>query len=383
MSEQTLPEPSHYQNLLMAHALIMLSYWDADLRCRFANKACERWFGRAAGSLVGVSLRDLQGPEFFAQSEPHVRAVLAGLPQNFEQSTAGPGGVIRHGLVSYVPDIARGVVIGFIAQVTDITTLNQAQAALQRSEEYLRELFRLGCEGILVADSDGRYVDVNDACCSLLGYAREALLGKRFEDLLCSAEWARLPAVRAQMRTGQRHAERWALQHKDGHVLRVDVRARVLPDGRRVGFLRDMTEHERALAAEVAMSQELEQRVLERTAELVRAACDLQSSHAALYASEQRYHTLVERSPEAIVVHRAGRVAYVNPSAIALFGACGSRLNRVPSGTFGSPAGWAASDRKESSYEKCGYFSRYRRRRFAFIRGQCRAAVGQPFNAAG
>jgi diguanylate cyclase (GGDEF)-like protein/PAS domain S-box-containing protein len=42
---------------------------------------------------------------------------------------------------------------------------------------------------------------------------------------------------------------------------------------------------------------------------------------AALQLSEQRFRTLIEWSPEAILVHRAGEIMYVNPSAVALFGA--------------------------------------------------------------
>jgi PAS domain S-box-containing protein len=323
MTEQATPDSSHYQNLLMAHAPTMLSYWGADLYCRFANRAYEDWFGRSAGSIVGKSLRELLGSEFFAQGERHVRGVLAGQEQTFEWVAADPGGDIRHGLVSYVPYVDSGVVVGFIVQVTDITTLKRAQAALQRNEEYLRELCVLACEGVLVARPDGAYVDVNDACCSLLGYAREELLGKRFEDLLCGSELPRLPQARAQLRSGKRHTERWALQRKDGLVVQVEISAGVLPDGRRVGFLRDMTDHDLVLAAESAMALELELRVLARTKDLEQAALALQSSHAALRASEQRYHTLVDLSPEAIVVHRAGRVAYVNRSAVALFGARG------------------------------------------------------------
>ena len=41
----------------------------------------------------------------------------------------------------------------------------------------------------------------------------------------------------------------------------------------------------------------------------------------ALHESEERYRALIERTPEAIIVHRLGQIVYVNPAAIALFGA--------------------------------------------------------------
>src|SRR5215217_3571615 len=41
----------------------------------------------------------------------------------------------------------------------------------------------------------------------------------------------------------------------------------------------------------------------------------------ALMESEDRYRSLVERSPDAIVVHRHGKFVYVNPAAVQLWGA--------------------------------------------------------------
>lgn len=77
MSDNVVHDPSHYRHLLMEGVPSMLAYWDADLRCRFANRAYEDWFGVSPASLVGTLLPDLLGPELFALNEPHVRAVLA------------------------------------------------------------------------------------------------------------------------------------------------------------------------------------------------------------------------------------------------------------------------------------------------------------------
>ena len=45
------------------------------------------------------------------------------------------------------------------------------------------------------------------------------------------------------------------------------------------------------------------------------------TEHAALQESERRYRALVEWTPEAVAVHQGGRILYVNPAAIRLFGA--------------------------------------------------------------
>ena len=321
MSVVVAQDSSRYQQLLMERIPSMLAYWDADLRCRFANRAYEKWFGVSPVSLLGTSLRDLLGPQLFALNEPHIRAVLQGHEQTFERSIPGPGGIIRQSLANYLPDIVDGAVVGFLAHVTDVTPLKAAQAALQRSEEYLRELLGLATEGVVVADRNGHYIDVNAACCGLLGCTREELLGKTFEDLLCPAELERLPEARARFRAGEHLVEEWTLQRKDGSVVPVEVRAKLLPDGRRVGFLRDITEHKRLLAAEHGIAEELERRVRVRTEELEQAWRALQLSHESLRTSEHRYRTLIDWSPVAIAVHREGRLVYVNPAAVELFDA--------------------------------------------------------------
>ena len=45
----------------------------------------------------------------------------------------------------------------------------------------------------------------------------------------------------------------------------------------------------------------------------------------ALQQSEERYRTVVEQSPQAVVVHRDGTIIYANPAAIRMFGAASQK----------------------------------------------------------
>ncbi len=110
----------------------MVAYWDSDLKCRFANRAYETWFGVSPDALVGTSLRDLLGAELFALNEPYIRAALQGRAQNFERVVPGPGGVRRNALAWYIPDVVDGAVRGFLVQVSETTRLKQTEAALLR-----------------------------------------------------------------------------------------------------------------------------------------------------------------------------------------------------------------------------------------------------------
>lgn len=116
----------------------MLAYWDSDLRCRFANRAYQTWFGVDAEQLIGTHLRDLLGPTLFALNEPHIRAALAGEEQEFERLVPGPNGSQRHSLALYKPYIVMGQIRGFLVQVTDVSVLKRTEAAL-RAEVAARE----------------------------------------------------------------------------------------------------------------------------------------------------------------------------------------------------------------------------------------------------
>jgi diguanylate cyclase (GGDEF)-like protein/PAS domain S-box-containing protein len=54
---------------------------------------------------------------------------------------------------------------------------------------------------------------------------------------------------------------------------------------------------------------------------IVQDVSALKQAQLALKASEDRYRTLIEWSPDAILAHRAGHIVYANPAAVRLFGA--------------------------------------------------------------
>lgn len=131
-------DTAHHVRLLVDHVPSMLAYWDRDMRCRFANRAYETWFGVDPDSLIGTSIRDLLGPQLFALNEPYIRAALNGEEQVFERVVPGPNGTRRHSLATYIPDVVDGEVMGFIAHVTEVTKLKETEASL-RSEVAQRE----------------------------------------------------------------------------------------------------------------------------------------------------------------------------------------------------------------------------------------------------
>jgi len=117
---------------------------------------------------------------------------------------------------------------------------------LSRSEKRYRSLQEDAPDGIFIADLDGRYTEVNDAGCRLVGYTRNEIIGKTIMDLIPPEDAGRLMQEREELLKGQINIKEWTLCRKDGSTVPVEVSARIQPDGRWQGFVRDITARKQA-----------------------------------------------------------------------------------------------------------------------------------------
>jgi PAS domain S-box-containing protein len=131
------------------------------------------------------------------------------------------------------------------SMIEDISKRKENEQALREKEERLRELFEEASDGIFIADLDGRYTNINSAGCRMLGFQREALIGKAMIDLIPAEDADRLLQNRDTLLQGQTHVDEWRLRRKDGNYLPVEISAKILPDGRWQAFVRDITERKR------------------------------------------------------------------------------------------------------------------------------------------
>ncbi|RZI42357.1 response regulator [Herbaspirillum sp. HC18] len=130
--EQALAESERFIKAIADHLPGLIGYWDANLRCRFANKPYQEWFGKPPEVIVGMSMPDLLGETLFNQNKQQISGVLRGEPQAFERTLTKPSGEIGYTLASYLPDTDdAGNVIGFYVFVADITPIKLAEVRLQ------------------------------------------------------------------------------------------------------------------------------------------------------------------------------------------------------------------------------------------------------------
>lgn len=135
-----------------------------------------------------------------------------------------------------------GTVKGYVGSVTDITQR-------KRAEEEYRAILKTAMDGFWVSDNEGRFIDVNDAACRHLGYAREELLGgMRIQDIE-AAESPEETAARIRKIREVGH-DRFETRHRrrDGVVVdsEVSVNYTDTGGGRCFVFIRDTTERKEA-----------------------------------------------------------------------------------------------------------------------------------------
>jgi PAS domain S-box-containing protein len=136
--------------------------------------------------------------------------------------------------------------VSLLLLTTTAEHLNHTHDDLEQSRSRTRDLIQLASDGIFIADIEGRYVDVNDAGCQMLGYSREEILGKTILDLIPPEDEARLHSDRAQFMQGGSAVSEWRLLTKDQTYLPVEVSAKILPGERWLAFVRDVSERKRA-----------------------------------------------------------------------------------------------------------------------------------------
>ncbi|MBV8758820.1 MAG: CHASE3 domain-containing protein [Deltaproteobacteria bacterium] len=132
----------------------------------------------------------------------------------------------------------------------EIGELDQALAQMvdryHEAERRLSELIEDAPEAIIVAGPDYLLRTANAAAVRLLGYAREELVGHNFELALPPAEAQRLREARVRLSAiGASETAEWTLKAKSGELIPVEVTSRVLEDGGRQAFLRDLRDRKR------------------------------------------------------------------------------------------------------------------------------------------
>ncbi len=126
--------------------------------------------------------------------------------------------------------------------------LRQDMEARRRAEEQYRMILSTTIDGFWIVDTQGRFLDVNDAYCRLIGYSRDELLKMTIRDVEAT-EMAEEIAQRIQkiMTAG---GDRFETSHrgKDEKLVNIEISVNYsqVEGGRFFVFLRDITSRKKA-----------------------------------------------------------------------------------------------------------------------------------------
>jgi AraC-like DNA-binding protein len=120
----------------------LLTYWDLELVCQYANDTVEKWFEKKQDELVdNVSLYELFGYFLFHHIYGQIEAVMQGEQPVFEKLITLPSGIIKKAKVTLGPDKKNNEVIGFFLHISEVRpkelAIVAAEAGYSANEKHL------------------------------------------------------------------------------------------------------------------------------------------------------------------------------------------------------------------------------------------------------
>ncbi len=186
----------------------------------------------------------------------------------------------------YILRNKNGKPIRMMGSLMDITERKRAEEKLRESEERYRSLIEQASDAIIIADQKGNFIDVNSSMCLMFGYAKSELLQKNVAAIIDPEHLKTDPINFDLILTGRPILRERRMMHKNGTIVQVEVNMKMLPDGRILAIVRNIGERKKA--------------------------------EQAIRESEERYRTLVENAPEALVVFDIEKKQFVSVSESAI-----------------------------------------------------------------
>ena len=270
---------------------------DRDGTIAWANETFETMSGHPLSAAVGATLHQLssghQDEDAHREMSEMIGAGQVWHGQVVNRRRDGELYTVDQTITPVVAD--SGEIQNFVVIQEDVTERVRVARELDASRMRLQSLFDHAIDAILLADDEGRYIEVNPAVCELTGYSRDELLGMRPADLAAPDQQPD-DVVNQFDDFVQEGTESgpFTLLHKDGHAIETEYRAvSNIQPGVHLSVLRDVTARYRMLRA--------------------------------LTLAEGEFRELAEKAADIVTklrVDRDGqmRVDYVNPAATTILG---------------------------------------------------------------
>ena len=285
----------------------MISYWDADLVCRYVNRWYLQLYGKSASDVVGKRMSELMGQGLFDELLPNIQGALAGEPQKFERAIRRPDGTDGVVLAHYAPDVgSNGRVLGFLAHVVDVTAVKEATLRLEAGEAHMRAFVDSSPLGVFCADTSGALTFVSERWREIFGAPSERSAEETWRALLALPEQETLALAWRAMTGGCDELDMETsidTPRQSKRRIRFRARAALNPQGRLLGIVGSAEDVSR-----------------EKT--LLRHLTESGERRRALVERNETYRAIMESLPDCLnAKDREGRFIAANPATARMMGA--------------------------------------------------------------
>lgn len=183
-AEEALAQSERWLRKVADNTPVAVVYVDREERYRFVNAHYQTMYGIGSGQMLGRTIREVFGDDYYPRVCGPVQAALRGESQRFERHVTERG-LDLYVLADFEPDFdAGGVVAGIFVSITDVTARKQAELRRQESEEKLR-IIADGVPGlILYLDLERRVRFSNALFEDWFGIPSQQTEGRKIQELI-------------------------------------------------------------------------------------------------------------------------------------------------------------------------------------------------------
>jgi PAS domain S-box-containing protein len=303
MTREAFKNSEQLFQALIEHSASAIISMSVDGTVGYANPFTERLTGYTRGEFSGKNVLQL----IHSEDRPGIATSLVDLLQH-------PGEFIP--VIFRIQHLRRGwrwiegnirncmhipEICALIGNYQDITERRQVEIGIRQREERARSVVEQASEGIFVTDTQGNYIDVNVAGCTISGYSREELLVRNIKDLAPEEDGSAIETGVRPVLAGEATRTEWLMKRRDGTTVPIELSAKLLSNGDMLGIVRDMT---------IPMQIEKERaRLLARE----------QKAHAEAEAARRQLSTIFETIADGVIVcDKHARILHINAATRAL-----------------------------------------------------------------
>jgi len=222
---------------------------DADGKVSFVNSKIADLLGYKVEEITGRQLYSFMDDQGITLAQGSIAGARAGKIEPFDfqfQRKSGERIIIKFETAPLTND--SGDYAGVLFLEPDIAERRRVEAALREAENRYRTLFDSASDAILIHDSKGRLLEVNQVASERLGYSRSNLLKMTMEDVESPKLRGSVSERIKEMQKRGRVIYETAFVRRDGEVVPVEVNSRIIEWNRSLAVLsvaRDITERKR------------------------------------------------------------------------------------------------------------------------------------------